>query len=317
MRFYPLFLGTFFFACLLVTVPLYYDYVVTKNLFTSQCGRPIEDYTCFQDYLDPTKACKEQDPEFDRAEAEFVRVFIASPAAVQQATCSLDQINVIRYLDDAPGKIRYRNNQLDISWSMLKARNFLFADRILWAQAGYVFKDIFVKYRDRRHIHVQHTQPEELEDRLSLDVATVLYHEIAHTIEAQLLSGDHAHCQSQSTKVTSKCTPPARQSHGDSGWNMDTDEFNAFTKAYDVCDSSEQFAQAFSAVLLKEHLGVQYDIYLDDDLLLNQNLLLGAEQLQPKLKTARAILSYDISSQTGRDELIADHQACAGPFKLD
>jgi len=315
MRFYPLFLGSFFFCCLLITVPLYYDYVVTKNIFAAECGRPIEDYTCFQDNLDPNAECQAADPEFDRAENELVRVFIASPSIVKHATCSLKQINVIRWFDDVPGNVRFRDNQLDISWSMLKARNFLFADRILWAQAGYVFKDAFVKYRDRRELYIQFDQPEELEDRLSLDVATVLYHEIALKIEMQFLSGDNALCEpKQNSRPTTNCTSPVRQSHGDRAWNMDTDQFNGFTKPYDNCDSSKQFAQAFSALLLKEHLGVNYKIYLERDLLLDQDLLLAAEQLQPKMKTAKALLTYDFSSKNDVDRIIEDYKSCSGAF---
>jgi len=318
MRFYPLFLGTFFFCCLLVTLPLYYDYVVTKNIFAAACGKPIEDYTCFQDKLDPNGECKTADPEFDRAENEFVRVFIASPPIVKRATCSLDQINVIRWFDEAPGKIRFRDNQLDISWSMLKARNFLFADRILWAQAGYVFKDAFVKYRDRRKLFVYYDQPEQLEDRLSLGVATVLYHEIAHKIEDQFLSGDSTLCEPKNHQTAPALyTSPVRQSHGDLALDMDTDQFNAFTKPYDICDQSEQFAQAFSALLLKEYLGVNYQVDLDTELLLNQDLLLSAQELQPKLKTARAVLSYDVATPQAIERLVSDHQTCSGLFKLN
>ncbi|WP_299347237.1 hypothetical protein [uncultured Maritalea sp.] len=317
MRFYPLFLGTFFFSCLLVTVPTYYDYVVTKQIFAGECGRPIEDYTCFQDELDPNGSCKAADPEFDRAERSLVRVFIASPEIVQQATCSLDQINVIRYLTDLPGKIQLRGNQLDISWSMLKERNFLFADRLLWSQAGYVFKDAFVKYNERRDLFLSYTQPEEQEGQLGLDVATVLFHEMALKIEQDFLSGDHARCEPVRTTHNSDCISPVRQSHGASAWNMDTDPFNAFTKPYDICDSSKQFAQSFSAYLMREHLGLAYKVYLDDNLLLDQELLLNAKQFQPKLKTVKALLSYDVSTPEGRAKLMADHKTCAGAFGAD
>lgn len=317
MRFYPLFLGTFFFTCLLITVPTYYDYVVTKQIFAGECGRPIEEYTCFQDTLDPIGACKPADPEFDRAERSLVRAFIASPAIVKHATCDLDQINVIRYFNDLPGKIRLRGNQLDISWSMLKERNFLFADRLLWSQAGYVFKDAFVKYRDRRDLFLNYTQPEDTEGLVGLDVATVLFHEIAQKIEEQFLSGDHARCEPANETIKTNCISPVRQSHGNNAWNMDTDQFNAFTKPYDICDPSKQFAQSFSAYLMRAHLGVSYTIHLESELLLDQGLLLKAKQFQPKLQTIKALLSYDVSSPAGRSQLIADHKACAGAFALN
>lgn len=315
MRFYPLFLGSFFFCCLLITIPTFYDYVVTKQIFAFECGKPIEDYTCFQDELDPNGACNPADPEFDRAERSLVRVFIASPEIVKQATCSLDQINVIRYLTDMPGKIRLRDNQLDISWSMLKERNFLFTDRLLWSQAGYVFKDAFVKYRDRRDLFIDFTQPEETKGLVGLDVATVLYHELATKIAKEYLSAGVDHCTPKSfvSKLTN-CTSPVRQSHGNNAWNMDEDPFNAFTKPYDICDPTKQFAQSFSALLMHEHLGVAYKIYIETDLLLDQNLLLNAKALQPKIQTARALLSYDFSTPEGRQLAKADHKSCTGAF---
>lgn len=315
MRFYPLFLGSFFFCCLLITVPTFYDYVVTKQIFASECGKPIEDYTCFQDELDPNAACKPADPEFDRAERSFVRVFIASPDIVKQATCSLDQINVIRYLTDMPGKIRLRDNQLDISWSMLKERNFLFTDRLLWSQAGYVFKDAFVKYRDRRELFVDFTQPEETKGLVGLDVATVLFHELATKIADEYLSAGIDHCTLKAPiAAAGDCVSPVRQSHGRSAWNMDDDPFKAFTKPYNICDPTKQFAQGFSALLMREHLDVSYKIHIETDLLLDQNLLLNAKALQPKIQTARALLSYDVSTQIGREQAKADHRSCTGAF---
>ncbi|MGJ8529157.1 hypothetical protein [Maritalea sp.] len=321
MRFYPLFVGTFFLVSLIATVPVFHEYVVLRSQFEIECAKPIQDYVCFQDRPDRDGECQKSDPDFPNADLEFIRVFLNSPPLVKQATCSLERINFVHYLDQAPGGLFYEDGQMSIAWSMLKNREFLFADRVLWAHAGYKFKDLFVKYADRRELWIEFQQSKEPDLVFDPGFAVAYAHEIAHHIEQIYLQNGPQHCTKTDQAANSTIAPSNNcsflESKSQAKISIDLDKDSGFTRAYDICSPKEQFAQAFSAYVFKHHFGFSFNIYADGQLALAQNDIFTAAKFTQKLDLAEALLSYDMTSPEVRLQLSQDHESCRGPFAIN
>ena len=308
MRFYPLFLGTFFFCCLLVTIPIFYDYVVVRQIFERECGRPVEEYLCLKDRKESAADCTKQDADFQGAEAELLKLFAFSPPIVRKTTCGLNQINVIRYLSDKPGKLAHRTGEIDVSWSILKDWDFMFADRALWAHTGYKFKDIYVKYKDRRKMWITYERIEDTDGLYNLGFAAAYYHEIAKEIADLYLPKGVAHCSAKK-EFPLECTSPAMLAQG--GSHLDYDQDDAFTRRYDICTPKNQFAQAFSAILLRELMAEPYKVWLDTDLVLDQQKLIETAQFNAFAPIVNALRAID-GSQASFGTFQSDYLSCSG-----
>lgn len=310
MRFYPLFVGTFFFCCLLLTVPLFYDEVVTRQIFERECGRPVSDYVCYKEFQND--ACTAPNQKFANAEAELIKAFAYSPKIVQRATCDLKKINVIRYFDDAPGKLQQREGEISLSWSILRDWDFIFASRALWAHTGYAFKDLHRKYRERRTMWMTYERPEESEGLFNLGFMAAYHHEIAKQIAISYLNKDPQHCAAKARLYsTPTCKPVALLTQEPLAIDYDLDQ--GFKRQYDICTAENQFAQAFSAHLLATYLQTPYKIHIEYDTILDHQKLLQTELHQAYRPTIEALLSLDPNNQKALENFHVDLATCTMP----
>jgi hypothetical protein len=280
-------------------------------MFERECGRPVSDYVCYKEYQND--ACSPPNEKFQNAESALIKAFAFSPKIIQRATCELEQINIIRYLDDAPGKLQQREGEIDLSWSILRDWDFMFANRALWAHTGYAFKDIYVKYSDRREMFITYNRPEEEEGLFNLGFMAAYHHEVAKQLAQQYLGNDPQHCAPQAKKFSiPNCTPAAHLSQSPKTIDFDLDR--GFSRQYDICTPEAQFAQAFSAKLMGTYLSTPYKIYIDTDMVLDQKRLLETEQHRAYAPIIDALLNADVSGENAQLELATNYQSCSGPF---
>uniref|UniRef100_A0A2A4YR80 Substrate import-associated zinc metallohydrolase lipoprotein n=1 Tax=OCS116 cluster bacterium TaxID=2030921 RepID=A0A2A4YR80_9PROT len=307
------------------------------------CDVPVSQKICYVESEFDRKCLDKPDAlKYADIETQLDYIYEVAPHLMKAAMCALDKIKVAKDLGiNVDGLVNPldRKNILYLGWqgairsqSPYRNINLLIYKypSDLNAEHGAFFSIV-----DGYKLTGKTTYSKQFDEKLNHNLAKLIFHELAHTVEKQKTFNQFApldifrcfdrHQVSDKLGYVSKSGRikgyyknfPEQFGEGldsDIIYELFTSDYSTF---YSLHKQNEDFAEMMAEYIMLTYFGINYRVSKGDELLFDRAEQFKHNNIQPKLNIIKTMLALHEMSEDARKAFFQDQVHCRGDFKVE